>query len=128
VSSAGIVLLAHGSRDAHWRRPIEAVRARIEAECALPARCAYLELCPPTLADAVAELDTLGARRIAILPLFLGMGRHVREDLPRRVQELARALPHLQLRLQAPIGEDERVIDLMARLASDAAAASAQRQ
>ena len=124
MPSGGIVLLAHGSRDAQWRKPIEAVRARIEAERGplLPVRCAYLELCEPDLPAAVSELSALGVRSIAIVPLFLGMGRHAREDLPRKVQELARVLPHVQLRLQAPIGEDGRLIDLMAQIASDAAA------
>ena len=56
-SQLAIILLAHGSRDPLWRRPIEAVAARIQTDQPrLLVRCAYLELCAPDLAGAVAEL------------------------------------------------------------------------
>ena len=117
-STNGIVLFAHGSRDPLWRLPMEAVLARMRAEQpALEVRCAYLELCAPDLAGAVAELATLGATQITIASLFLGAGRHVREDLPRMVQDLAHNFGHLQLRLQPPIGEDARMTALMADIA-----------
>lgn len=117
-SQLAIILLAHGSRDPLWRRPIEAVAARIQADQPrLLVRCACLELCAPDLAGAVAELATLGATQITIASLFLGAGRHVREDLPRMVQDLAHNFGHLQLRLQPPIGEDARMTALMADIA-----------
>ncbi len=122
-SQLAIILLAHGSRDPLWRRPIEAVAARIQADQPrLLERCAYLELCAPDLAGAVAELATLGATQITIASLFLGAGRHVREDLPRMVQDLAHNFGHLQLRLQPPIGEDARMTALMADIASQSIA------
>lgn len=119
--SSGIVLLAHGSRDPLWRRPMEAVRARIQAEQpALDVRCAYLELCEPDLATTVRAMAAQGVAQVGIVPMFLGTGRHAREDLPRMVQELSQALPRLQLRLQTPIGEDERMTALMAHIAGEA--------
>jgi len=115
-----IVLIAHGSRDALWRSPIEAVRARTQAllpHCVV--RCAYLELCPPDVAQTVAELAAAAVTRITLLPLFLGAGRHVREDLPRQVQVLAASYPHVQLHLCPPVGEDERLIALLAHMAQE---------
>ncbi|MBS0468339.1 MAG: CbiX/SirB N-terminal domain-containing protein [Proteobacteria bacterium] len=114
-------MLAHGSRDPLWRRPIEAVRTYIQQDRPdMPVRCAYLELCAPSLAAALQELAALDMRSVTIVPLFVGAGRHVREDLPRMVQELGQAYPHVQLRLQAPIGEDARMTALMAAIASEA--------
>ena len=119
----GIVLLAHGSRDPLWCRPMEAVRARIQAgQPGLAVRCAYLELCEPDLASAIAAMAAQGVACVNIVPMFLGAGRHVREDLPRRVQELARAFAQVELRLQPLIGEDERMTALMADIASEAIA------
>lgn len=119
---SGIVLLAHGSRDPQWRRPMEAVCARILAEQPLLAvRCAYLELCEPDLATALREMAALGVAHAGIVPMFLGTGRHAREDLPRMVRELAPAFPQMHLRLQPPIGEDERMTALMAHIAREAA-------
>lgn len=117
---AAIVLLAHGSRDPLWRAPIEAVAAHIRARQPQAAvRCAYLELCEPDLAAALADVAALGAARVTIVPLFLGAGRHVRDDLPHRVQALAAVHPGIELDLRPPIGEDERLIALMADIALD---------
>ena len=45
---AGMVLLAHGSRDPLWRQPIEAVQQAILAQQpGLPCLCAYLDACTP---------------------------------------------------------------------------------
>ncbi len=116
-----IILLAHGSRDPLWRGPIEAVRTHIQhMQPDVAVRCAYLELCAPSLATALQELVALDMRSVTIVPLFVGAGRHVREDLPRMVQELGQAYPHVQLSLQAPIGEDARMTALMAQIASEA--------
>jgi len=110
------VLLAHGSRDPLWRKPIEAVQARLMAQ-QRPVCCAYLELCPPDLDTAIAQLAANGATHITIAPLFLGAGRHVREDLPRKAAALARRFPQVQLHLLPPVGEDERLIALLAQIA-----------
>jgi LysR family cys regulon transcriptional activator len=79
----GIVLLAHGSRDERWREPIEAVAARVlQDDPAAHVVCAYMELATPDLHSAAGGLIADGATAIRIVPLFLGMGKHAREDLP----------------------------------------------
>lgn len=121
--SSGIVLFAHGSRDPLWRRPMEAVCARMRADQpSLDIRCAYLELCEPDLPTTIAAMATKGIEQVGIVPMFLGTGRHAREDLPRMVQELAQAFPQMRLRLSSPIGEDERMTALMAHIAAEALA------
>jgi sirohydrochlorin cobaltochelatase len=85
----GIVLFAHGSRDPLWRAPIEAVEAHIRAHHpGVAVRCAYLELTTPDLPQAVADLVDQGATAVTIVPMFLGTGKHAREDLPVLVAEL----------------------------------------
>lgn len=100
---------------------MEAVRDHLQAaQPAREVRCAYLELCQPGLADAVAEVAARGVTRIGIVPMFLGTGRHAREDLPEMVRQLARTFAPLQLNLRPPIGEDPRMTALMAHIASEA--------
>lgn len=116
-----IILLAHGSRDPLWRGPVEAVCARIQAARPdLDVRCAYLELCEPDLVTTLTAVASRGVAGVNIVPMFLGAGRHVREDLPGMVQQLAAAYPQMRLNLQPPIGEDERMAALMAHIASEA--------
>ncbi|AVP57721.1 sirohydrochlorin chelatase [Pulveribacter suum] len=117
----GVILFAHGSRDPLWRAPMEAVRARLQAaQPRLLCHCAYLELCEPSLQAAVAELAGLQVAHIAVVPMFLGAGRHVREDLPGIVAALRDCHPELRITLRPPIGEDARMLALMADIASEA--------
>lgn len=114
----GVILFGHGSRDPLWRQPIEAVATRLAAtQPGLPVRCAYLELDRPDLPTAAAELAAGGVRSITILPLFLGTGRHAREDLPRLLDGLRAAHPQVRFTLRPSIGEDPRVIELLAKIA-----------
>ena len=113
-----IVLFGHGSRDPLWRLPMETVAARLRAmQPGMPVRCAYLELDAPDLATATRELVGLGAGHVTIVPMFLGTGRHAREDLPELVRGLEAEHPRVAFVLQKPVGEDGRVVDLIAKIA-----------
>ena len=113
-----IVLFGHGSRDPLWRLPMETVATRLRtAQPGVPVRCAYLELEAPDLPTAAAELIAQGATQVTIVPMFLGAGRHAREDLPRLVEGLRAVHPAVVFALQKPVGEDGRVLDLIARIA-----------
>ena len=113
-----IVLFGHGSRDPLWRLPMETVAARLRAvQPGTPVRCAYLELDAPDLPQAAGELAASGARTITIVPMFLGTGRHAREDLPALVQQLRARHPQVIFVLQKPVGEDGRVVALLAKIA-----------
>ncbi len=116
--TSGVILFAHGSRDPLWRRPMEAVAARVADRApGTPVRCAYLELTEPDLPTAAAELAALGLTAVRIVPMFLGAGRHVREDLPALVDSLRQRHPQVSWTLQPPVGEDDRLLDLLATLA-----------
>jgi sirohydrochlorin cobaltochelatase len=124
-----IILFAHGSRDPLWRAPLEAVAQTIAAKHpATPVRCAYLELCEPDLPTVATELiaaramiqranGQYGTINVRIVPMFLGMGKHAREDLPELVTALQSAHPGVQFEVVPPIGEDARVTALLAEMA-----------
>ncbi len=118
--SNAIVLFSHGSRDPLWRGPVEAVASRIAAQQPQrPVMCAYLELCAPTLPEAAEQLIGQGATQVTVVPMFLGTGKHAREDLPVLVQELRAAHPQVQFHVQTAIGEDPRMTALMADIACE---------
>jgi sirohydrochlorin cobaltochelatase len=114
----GIVLFAHGSRDPAWRAPIEAVARRMQAlQPQARVACAYLELTEPDLPTAVQALLAAGVRSVSIWPMFLGTGRHAREDLPRLVDALRAQHAGVTFALQPAIGEHPAVLETMARAA-----------
>ncbi|WP_296448830.1 sirohydrochlorin chelatase [Rhodoferax sp. UBA5149] len=117
-TARGTILLAHGSRDPLWRKPIEAVASQIrEIAPEVQVRCAYLELSTPDLPTSAAELAVLGVTAITVVPLFLGVGRHAREDLPRLMVTLQASHPQVVFSLRPAIGEEAQIIELMARIA-----------
>ena len=119
--SSAVVLFAHGSRDPLWRAPLEAVAQCIRKEHpGKPVACAYLELCEPDLPSAVRDLVDAGAQRVTVVPMFLGTGKHAREDLPLLVQQLRVDHPAVKFHVQQAIGEDPRMTALMANIACEA--------
>jgi sirohydrochlorin cobaltochelatase len=115
-----VVLFAHGSRDPLWHKPMEAVAAHIAlGDTDLQVRCAYLELSQPDLATTCLELVESGIGCIAVVPMFLGVGRHAREDLPMLVAQLRTQHPHVAFDLRPAVGEDARLIQLLARIAAE---------
>lgn len=118
IPNQAVVLFAHGSRDPQWRAPIEAVAARMQQrQPGVTVACAYLELCAPDLDTVVDQLVREGIRAIRLVPLFLGMGRHAREDLPLKIAALQARHPGVPLHLQPAVGADARLIDLLADIA-----------
>lgn len=114
----GIVLFAHGSRDPQWRVPIEAVAAQIHSrQPGTLVCCAYLELCAPSLAEAAAHLIASGARQLRIFPLFLGVGKHAREDLPLLIESIRSAHPDITIELLPAAGEYPQLTAFMADIA-----------
>jgi sirohydrochlorin cobaltochelatase len=119
VSTKAIVLFAHGARDPRWAAPFEAVADRVRA--AAPdrlVRLAFLELMTPSLAETIDALAATGVEEIEIVPLFLGSGGHLRNDLPRQAEAARARHPRLRLCIHPPIGEVPEVIDAMARAAA----------
>ena len=112
--SEGIVLFAHGSRDGEWARPFETLARILATKMRGPVELAFLELMQPTLADAIAKLAAQGIRSIRVVPVFLGAGGHVKEDLPALVARARGDHPHVVIRLDAPIGEQTPVIEAIA--------------
>ncbi len=111
----GHILLAHGSRDADWRRGLEAVAARLD-QPHRPARCAYLELCTPTLQTTAEALMQRGCTQLVITPMFLGLGQHARHDIPQLAQQLQRDFPGITVQLRAALCDAPGFVDALTAL------------
>jgi len=118
IFQRAIILFAHGSRDALWRRPIEAVADEIkQISPDTQVACAYLELTEPDLSTTVARLVQTGVTVVRIVPMFLGVGRHAREDLPLLLRDLITQYPAVTFELRNAIGEEPELTRTMAAIA-----------
>jgi len=122
MDTRGVILLAHGARDPAWATPFEAVVARVRDRApGTRVRLAFLEFMAPTLAEAAADLLAHGCPRIDVVPAFLGMGGHVRRDVPAQLQLLREAHPHVEWMLHPALGETQHVISALADATMDLA-------
>jgi sirohydrochlorin cobaltochelatase len=114
----GLLLFAHGARDARWAQPFEQVADTVRAtRPAQPVRLAFLELMAPDLRTAAQALAAEGCTRIDVLPLFLGAGGHVRKDLPPLLDALRQHHPGVVFTLHPAVGEAPALIATMADIA-----------
>ena len=112
---SALVLFAHGAREAAWAEPFKAVRDRVAASRAdLSVEVAFLESMSPALGDCVDRLVAAGHDRVTVAPLFLAMGGHLKQDLPRLLQEIRGRHGTLEISLLPPIGETPALLDAIA--------------
>ncbi len=108
TTRSSIILFAHGARDPEWAAPFRRIAARLRAARPnLPVQLAFLELMQPALADAVAGMAADGVRRITLVPLFLAQGGHLKEDLPRLLEDVRRSHPGVTIDVTQAIGDSE---------------------
>src|SRR5262249_1442359 len=111
AANTGIVLFAHGARDARWAEPFERLADQLRGLRAAtlggvrsaPVSLAFLELMTPDLPTAVAEQVAGGCCAVTIVPVFFGQGGHVREDLPLIVDQCRAAHPDVEIRCATPV-------------------------
>lgn len=111
----GLLLFAHGARDSRWALPFEDIAQRVRDRAPLvPVELSYLEFMSPGLVEAGHRLAAAGCERVDVVPLFLGAGGHVRQDIPSLLAELERNHPAVHWELRPAIGEVNSVVEAMA--------------
>ena len=118
MKTRAIVLFAHGARDPRWAEPFKKITERLHI--ALPeeeVRLSYLELMEPSLTDTVSDLVHQGFKEIAIVPLFMAQGGHLREDLPKILAQLREHYPEVEFSQTSAIGDAPELLDAIAQWA-----------
>ena len=84
-----VVIVGHGSKMKGFQRAMEKVARQLRRRRAFDfVSCAYLEITPPSIERAIDSLARRGATTILVLPYFLLMGVHIKEDIPKIVRSL----------------------------------------
>ncbi len=68
----------------------------------------------PDLDTVVDELAADGCTHMTIVPIFFGVGSHLRRDLPLRVDALRARLPAVTVHVADAAGEDALVLAALA--------------
>jgi sirohydrochlorin cobaltochelatase len=118
MSEPALVLIAHGSPDPDWRRPLEQLHAMLEAQLGPRVGLAYLSHAPGLL-DVIDALAQAGHRRVVVVAALLSPGgKHVKQDIPDAVAQARAHRPELEIELvPGALGDDPGVIAALAAAA-----------
>ncbi|WP_374661259.1 sirohydrochlorin chelatase [Inhella sp.] len=100
----GVVLLAHGARNAAWAVPFERLAASLQRP-SRPVCLAFLEFMKPDLSGAASQLAKQGCTHLQLLPCFLAGAGHVLRDLPMSLEHANHLNPGLKWTVLPALGE-----------------------
>jgi sirohydrochlorin cobaltochelatase len=111
----GVILIAHGARDARWVEPFTRLRVELSRKLS-PCKVvlSFMEFAPPTLTDAALELVRADAKRVLVVPIFLSGGGHVAHDIPVLLAAERARHPDVTFEVAGAIGEEPEVMAAMA--------------
>jgi len=121
----GVLVIAHGSRAKETEIDLKEVvdiateivgRDALGAPCENPAvEYAFMQLSDKTIESGIASLAEKKVTEIKIVPYFLFMGIHMKEDIPNEVGEIMKKYPDIKMVMGEPIGNDkQRLAEILA--------------
>jgi sirohydrochlorin cobaltochelatase len=109
-----VLIVSHGSRSkdavAEFHQVVDAVSGRYKTT---KVKGAFMELSEPDIPTAVKELSESGITEIAVIPYFLFMGNHIKQDIPEILEEQRALYPHLNFKFGRPIGFEPLLSDIL---------------
>lgn len=112
--ATALILVDHGSRFEAANRMLEELADRLRARGHYArVEAAHMELAQPDLPAAFDRCANHGARRLVIVPYFLAPGRHASRDIPALCAEAAARHPQVEWCIAAPLGIDDRILDVV---------------
>ncbi|MHB8577339.1 MAG: sirohydrochlorin chelatase [Dehalococcoidia bacterium] len=125
-----ILLIGHGSKDPAGEHEFRLFASALERRIGCFVQPAFLEFNDPPIADAIRRCADAGARRIVVMPLFLGAATHQKNDVPATVNWARGQYPGVSFAYGAPLGAHAliaralavRTLDALKGMATAAAA------
>jgi sirohydrochlorin ferrochelatase len=121
MNPTAIIIVDHGSRRAESNRMLEEVARLFGDRFAQKydiVEPAHMELDEPSIATAYRAAAARGAKRIVVVPFFLGPGKHWTSDIPRLVAEAAMDHPGTTYHVAPVLGIDDLILDLLEKRAT----------
>ncbi|MBK8460249.1 MAG: hypothetical protein IPL43_08785 [Micropruina sp.] len=108
---APLVIAAHGTRVGAGVEACTALVDRVRRLLVdVPTVAAYVELVEPSIDEALAGvLAGQTTPRAVVVPLMVGAGGHVREDIPEAIADGQRGVPDAEVAYAAHLGSDPRL-------------------
>ncbi len=106
IYNSALIFFAHGSRNKDWAKPFIDLLAHAQKKA--PQRLmalAFLELMSPNLMESIDDLVLKHAKKITVLPLFLGgQGKHLSADLTAIIATAKTKYPNIEYHISTNLG------------------------
>jgi sirohydrochlorin cobaltochelatase len=122
-----LLIAGHGTRDEAGAEAFrDFVRALELRRPDLPVAGGFIELSPPPLGDAVAELVQRGVRRFAAVPLMLVSAGHAKGDIPAALNREKERHPGISYTYGRPLGPHPALLRVLERRLEEALEGTAE--
>lgn len=107
------LLIDHGSRRSEANALLDEVTDLVQSRLGPDTivEPAHMEIAEPNIAQGFARCVERGATTVVVHPFMLAPGRHVSEDLPKLVAEVARKHPGVCFVMAPPLGSHRGIVD-----------------
>ncbi|MEU6066334.1 sirohydrochlorin chelatase [Streptomyces sp. NPDC047082] len=123
-----LLIAGHGTRDEAGAEAFrDFVRELGRRHPELPVAGGFIELSPPPLGEAVAELVERGVRRFAAVPLMLVSAGHAKGDIPAALAREKERHPGISYTYGRPLGPHPALLNVLERRLDEALGAGAGR-
>ncbi|MFH9066995.1 sirohydrochlorin chelatase [Streptomyces coeruleorubidus] len=124
-----LLIAGHGTRDDAGAEAFrDFVRELAARHPELPVAGGFIELSPPPLGEAVAELVERGVRRFAAVPLMLVSAGHAKGDIPAALAREKERHPGISYTYGRPLGPHPALLNVLERRLDEALGGAAGRR
>jgi sirohydrochlorin ferrochelatase len=110
-----VLLMAHGSRIPEANDAVRDIAAMVKEMTNLDiVEVSFREQHLPNIQQGIDACVDAGAERIILMPYFLYMGAHVREDLPAEMAEAKQRYPRVEFVMGSHLGVHRKLAEIVA--------------
>lgn len=121
TTTPALLIAGHGTRDEGGAAAFrDFVREVGERNPGLPVAGGFIELSPPPLGDAVADLVGQGSRAFAAVPLMLVSAGHAKGDIPAALAREKERHPGITYVYGRPLGPHPKLLSVLERRLDEA--------
>lgn len=109
----GIIIIGHGSRNKEAQNQFMEVVEKVREKSGKLVEGAFMELAKPGFFESVEKLVSQGITNIAVYPLFLFSGIHIKEDIPELIREAEAKYQSVTFKMSGAIGPREELVQIV---------------
>jgi sirohydrochlorin ferrochelatase len=109
-----LLLMAHGSRIPEANDAVREIAAMVKKMTAFDiVEVSYREMHLPNIQQGIDACVAQGAERILLIPYFLFIGAHVREDLPEEMAQAKERYPQVEFAMGGHLGVHRKLAEVV---------------